>query len=309
MTLETFDLAALDEHTIRMFNWQPADSKARAVIQVLHGMGEHAGRYDRFACACNAGGLAVVSHNHRGHGSLENFGHFADKDGWQKVIGDVLRVRQYIAELYPERPVVLLGHSMGSFIAQSFVMRQGGNNVALILSGSTLASRFELYASLLVAKMLAAISGKRSKNKFLNQAGLGNFNRNFNPARTDYDWLSRDETEVDLYVADPLCGGQFSNQFWADLAGGLLEICADRSISRIPNDLPLLITGGEVDPVGGQKGLSKLVEAYRRTGHDAVTLNIYPDARHEMLNETNRNEVTADIVAWIEQVLDLLGSE
>jgi len=303
MTLETYDIDALDDHTLKTFSWQPPEREPLGVVQILHGMGEHADRYDRFASACNASGLAVVSHNHRGHGNLENFGHFADKDGWQKVIADVLRVRQHIAELYPERPVVLLGHSMGSFIAQSFVKRHGGNNVAMILSGSTLAHRFQLYASLFVARVLAAMFGKRSKSKFLNQAGLGNFNRDFKPVRTDYDWLSRDESEVDRYVADPLCGGQFSNQFWADLAGGLLEISADKSISNIRHDLPLLIMGGEVDPVGGRAGLTKLAEAYRRTGHEEVTLTIYPGGRHEMLNETNRDEVTADIIAWIGQVL------
>lgn len=303
MTLETIDVSALDDHTIKTYNWRPRDTEALAVVQILHGMGEHAARYGRFASACNSSALAVVSHNHRGHGSLDGFGHFADEDGWEKIITDVLQVRQYIAEIYPTRPVVLLGHSMGSFIAQSFLMRHGGNNVALILSGSTLARPTELYASLALARIIAAMTGKRSKSALLNQAGLGNFNRDFKPARTNYDWLSRDEIEVDHYVADPFCGGQFSNQFWADLAGGLLEVSTDTSISHIHHDLPILITGGEDDPVGGCSGLIRLAKAYRRTGHAAVTLTLYPGARHEILNETNRDTVTADIIAWIEHVV------
>ncbi|MGI9206261.1 MAG: alpha/beta fold hydrolase [Woeseiaceae bacterium] len=303
MTLETVELAAFDDHTIKTFDWRPANNEVRAVIQILHGMGEHAARYDRFASACNLRGVAAVSHNHRGHGQPDESGHFDDEDGWEKVVADVLQVRRYITETYPQRPVILLGHSMGSFIAQSVVQRHGNDIAALILSGSTLANRIELYASLFAATAFKSISGKRAKSHFLNQAGLGNFNRPFRPSRTDYDWLSRDETEVDHYVADPLCGGLFSNQFWIDLTAGLIEVSDHRSIGLIRHDLPILITGGEVDPVGGREGLTKLAEAYRRTGHDAVTLKIYADARHEMLNETNRDEVTAEIISWIEQIL------
>lgn len=309
MNLETVDVPASDEHIIKAFNWRPASHEARAVVQILHGMGEHAARYERFALACNSSGIAAVLHDHRGHGRADESGHFADAGGWQKVVDDAFQVRRYIEKYYPQHPVVLLGHSMGSFIAQSVVMRHDDSFAALILSGSTLASRIRLHASLLVARAFAVIAGKREKSAFLNQAGLGNFNRSFRPNRTDYDWLSRDESEVDRYVADALCGGQFSNQFWADLTAGILDVSDVRSLNAIRNDLPILITGGEVDPVGGHAGLEKLAKAYRKTGHHAVSLTVYPDARHEMLNEINRDEVTADILAWIAQVLNSMGPE
>ncbi len=198
-----------------------ATSQPAAVIQILHGLGDHAARYERFANACNANNLCAVAHNHRGHGDTEHFGHFADKDGWDKVIADVLQVRQDIAAQYPELPVVLLGHSMGSFIAQSFVMRHGGNNAALILSGSTLSPRTELRISHAAAGIIAALTGKRRVSRLLNQMGLGRMNKKFEPARTGFEWISRDEDEVDRYVADPLCGGEYSNQLWHDLTGGL----------------------------------------------------------------------------------------
>lgn len=303
MNAVAVDLPALDEHIIKMLDWRPTNREALAVVQILHGMGEHAGRYERFASACNSSKFAVVSHNHRGHGRSEHSGHFADEGGWQKVVADALQVRQYIAKTYPRRPVILLGHSMGSFIAQSFMQRHGDDIVAMILSGSTLANPVPLRAGLFVARAFTRIAGKRTKSQLLNQAGLGKFNRRFRPNRTDYDWLSRDETEVDLYVADPLCGGQFSNQFWADVTAGIIDVSGTRSLRSIRHDLPILITGGEVDPVGGSAGLSKLAEAYRLTGHHAVTLTIYPDARHELLNEINRDDVTGDIIAWVEQVL------
>jgi alpha-beta hydrolase superfamily lysophospholipase len=300
MTLQNRELESTDDHIIKVYDWHPSgDSSPLAVIQVLHGLGEHAARYERFAKACNDNNLIVVAHNHRGHGAIEGFGHYADADGWGKVIADVLQVRQDIAARYAKLPVVLLGHSMGSYIAQSFVMRHGGNNVALVLSASTLASRIELRMGNVAAAIAATLFGKRRISKQLNQMGLGKLNNNFRPNRTGFDWLSRDEDEVDRYVCDPLCGGQYSNQLWYDLTGGMLEITSRRAIESVRADLPILILGGERDPVGGQKGLTRLADAYRQTGHNDLTLTIYPQGRHEMLNETNRDEVTNDIINWV----------
>ena len=305
MSLPTDKINAPDGHSIPVFEWCPSDAPPTLVIQVLHGLGEHAGRYERFAAACNADRIAVIAHNHRGHGRVQGFGHYADHDGWPKVISDVLQVRQHIAELFPTVPVVLLGHSMGSYIAQSFVMRHGGNNHALILSASTYAPRGQLRAGHLSAQLLTALTGGQRVNSFLNHSGLGKFNERFKPARTKFDWLSRDEAEVDRYIQDPLCGGDFSNKLWADLTGGLLEITSGDAAATVRQDLPSLILGGERDPVGGAIGLTLLADVYRKTGHDDVTLKIYPEGRHEMLNETNRDEVTRDIIEWIQKQLGL----
>lgn len=300
MSLRPHEITADDDHIIRISDWCPADGSAPlAVIQVLHGLGEHTGRYARFAKACNDNRLIVVAHNHRGHGAIEGFGHYADTDGWDKVIADVLQVRQHIAAQYPRLPVILLGHSMGSYIAQSFIMRHGGNNAALVLSASTLASRMELQFGRVVARTLALMSGRREISKHLNQMGLGKLNDNFNPCRTEFDWLSRDEDEVDQYIADPLCGGLYSNQLWCDLTGGILEITSMTALRSVRADLPILVMGGECDPVGGQAGMTRLADAYRSTGHNNLMLKIYPQGRHEMLNEINRDEVTADLIDWI----------
>jgi alpha-beta hydrolase superfamily lysophospholipase len=272
-------------------------------MQILHGLGDHALRYERFAKACNACDLNVVAHNHRGHGASEGFGHFADANGWAKVIADVVKVREDIAVQFPELPVILLGHSMGSFIAQSFVMRHGGSDTALILSGSTLAPRSQLRISHMAAQLAAMCGGKRRTSTLLNHMGLGRMNDRFKPARTAFDWISRDEKEVDRYVADPFCGGEFSNQLWNDLTGGMLEIMSRTAIRSVNPSLPILILGGSSDPVGGRRGLSRLAEAYRNTRHDNVMLKIYPGGRHEMLNETNRDEVTGDILDWVRAAL------
>jgi alpha-beta hydrolase superfamily lysophospholipase len=286
----------------------PAENAAEpaAIVQILHGLGEHPARYDRFANACCKQGYAVYAHNHRGHGEncVENeLGHFADSDGWNNVISDVLGVQQEIRHRHPRSTLVLLGHSMGSYIAQDFVKQNPRNVNALILSGSSLPRRRQLVPGHLIARLIAWRQGTRAKSELLNKMGFGEFNKHFVPNRTAFDWLSRDDAEVDSYVADPLCGADSSNGLWVDLTGALLRVRRRRWIRKIPQALPILITGGAVDPVGGQAGMGRLADAYRRTGHRNVALKVYPDGRHEMLNEINREDVTADLLHWIGSVV------
>lgn len=294
-------LRADDGRLIPVRRWGAGDSP-RAVIQVLHGLGEHAGRYERFARACNAAGISVVAHDHRGHGIRKDdpaHGLFADRNGWNRVLSDVLLVHESIVASARGVRLGLFGHSMGSYIAQSFTMRHPEHVDMLILSGSTFAKRSQLVAGNCLSTILAVATGKRRKSELLDKAGFGAFNRRFQPSRTDYDWLSRDTAEVDRYIQDPYCGGRFTNQLWRDLTGGLLEISSHQAVSRIPAGMPLHILGGEKDPVGGKVGLQKLADAYRDTGHKDVSLKIYAGGRHEMLNEINRDEVTRDIIDWM----------
>jgi alpha-beta hydrolase superfamily lysophospholipase len=296
-------LTTPDGHHVLVSQWQPPGGTApAAVVQILHGLGEHLGRYERFAEACCEAGLAVIGHNHRGHGPhsvAADLGHFADRDGWNKVLGDAIEVQRFAGRTWEDKPVVLLGHSMGSYIAQSVAAREPDRLAALILSASTLSPRLQLRLARFLARLAIWRHGGRHRSAFLNRLGLGGFNKRFAPTRTDFDWLSRDEAEVDRYIADPLCGFMLSNQFWHDLLGGLLEISSPETLHRIPSALPILITGGEVDPVGGKRGMTQLMHAYERTGHQQLTLKMYPGGRHEMLNETNRGEFTQDLLQWI----------
>ena len=295
---------AADGHRILVDCWQP-EGEACALIHIFHGLGEHAARYDRFAGHCVARGFSVIAHNHRRHGencAPDGLGHYADKAGWNKVIGDALQVQQEALQRFPEVPLILFGHSMGSYIAQSFIMRHPEHIDALALSASTWPNRTQLRMGRLLATFAAWIQGGQTKGEFLNKMGFGEFNKPFLPNRTDFDWLSRDPAEVDKYIADPLCGEPSSNQLWRDLLGGMLEISTGRALSKIP-DLPILIMGGALDPVGGTRGLNALSKAYQASGQSNVTLNIYTDGRHEMLNETNRDEVTADILEWCDTAL------
>jgi alpha-beta hydrolase superfamily lysophospholipase len=292
-----------DGRKILVDYWPPDDhERPGAIVQILHGLGEHPARYHRFAVECRKHGYAVVAHNHRGQGencAEHELGHFADSRGWDRVISDILVVQKEIGRRHPDLPIVLLGHSMGSFIAQDFLMRNPPNAAALILSGSSLPARRQLIPGHWIARFLTWRHGPREKSVLLNQMGFASFNKRFAPNRTEFDWLSRDESEVDRYVADPLCGADSSNRLWADLTGALSRIRKRRSIRKIPMNLPVLITGGEKDPVGGRTAMSRLADAYRRTGHTNVTLKVYANGRHEMMNEINRDEFMADVLRWI----------
>ena len=293
-------LEAEDGHRIHLQSWATGDAP-KGVIQMLHGLGEHIGRYERFADAALGRGYIVYGHDHRGHGQSEgDRGYFADENGWTRVIEDVRIVNDHIRETHATQPIIMLGHSMGSFIAETFAMHYGGRLRALLLSGSSWPQRVQTLPGRLLAKLESLRVGKRGNSALVNALGFSAFNRPFRPIRTEMDWLSRDETEVDRYIADPLCGGPFTCGLWLDFLGGLYGLGSDHALTRIPADLPILITGGSADPVGGEKGMTRLTMHYMQTLHQRVKLKIYPDGRHEMLNETNRDEVTADWLDWIE---------
>lgn len=295
-------IRAVDGHEIHVQSWGP-DANPVAVIQLLHGLGEHIARYARFAEAAAGRGFALVGHDHRGHGPhSDDLGYFAGKDGWSKVAGDVGTVNDWIRDHYPDRPVVMLGHSMGSFIAQAFAMHYGDRLKGMLLSAATWPSRIEL----LPGRVIAFVEGWRlspaAQSPLLQKLFFGKFNRRFKPNRTESDWLSRDKAEVDKYIADPLCGGPFSCRLWQDFLAGLWELGSDAALNRIPSGLPVLISGGAADPVGGDKGMSKLLLRYAQTGHGRVKIKMYPDGRHEMLNDINRDQVSSDWLDWIANV-------
>jgi len=300
MTTERQSLQATDGHRILLDLWRPA--KPAALIHLFHGLAEHPARYERFAEHCNAEGFAVAAHSHRGHGENckgDELGHYADQNGWDKTISDAALVHDSLIRKMPDIPLVLLGHSMGSYIAQSFLMRGEGRVSALVLSAGTYPSRVQVRIGHWLAAIESMRKGKRSKSALLNNLGLGEFNKPFAPNRTAFDWLSRDESEVDKYVSDPLCGADSSSGLWYNLTGGLLEVSTAKALRKIPPELPVLITGGSDDPAGGEVGLGRLARKYRESGHSNTTLKIYADARHEMFNETNREEFYRDLTQWM----------
>ncbi len=303
MTCTSHSLHAPESHDIPIYLWEP-EGKPTAVIQVIHGLGEHSARYERFALEAVSRGFAVCAHDHRGHGPHSSqIGFFAAENGWELLVTDSHQVTQFLRQRFPERPLVVLGHSMGSYIAQSYSMRFGDGLGALILSGSTWPSRPLLRIGRLLAWLVSFRRGKSGQSPLLDKMGFGDFNKKFEPARTELDWLSREPAEVDKYIEDPLCGGPYTTGLWIDLLGGLLEISTNAALLEIPTSLPILITGGSDDPVGGEDGMRKLSAHYEATGHARLATRIYTGGRHEMLNETNRDEFTSDLLQWTSDTL------
>ncbi|MBT8066384.1 MAG: alpha/beta hydrolase [Gammaproteobacteria bacterium] len=302
-TCTKHSLQASESHEIPVYLWEPEGTPV-AVFQIVHGLGEHAARYERFALAAVSHGYAVCAHDHRGHGPHSSqLGFFAANNGWNLLVNDCHQVTEFLRQRCPEKPLILLGHSMGSYIAQSYAMRFGDGLAALILSGSTWPSRPLLIVGRLLARLVSWFRGKDGQSPLLDKIGFGDFNKRFEPARTELDWLSREPAEVDKYIDDPLCGGPYTAGLWFDLLGGLLMISTSEALRKIPTSLPLLITGGSDDPVGGENGMRRLAAHYEATGHATLSTRIYAGGRHEMLNETNRDEFTGDLLQWTSDVL------
>jgi len=294
--MENHAITSQDGRKIIVRRWFA--SPAKATVHLMHGMAEHIDRYNAFAEFLSSQGFDVIAHNHRGHGEEQIPGHYADQQGWEKIIQDIVDVQQQAIK-NRELPLILFGHSMGSFIAQGYAIRHSERIAGLILSGSNYQSPFLYHAGKLVAK----IERKRLGNKgsgLLDKLSFASFNNHFKPARTEFDWLSRDQQEVDKYIADNGCGFPCSGETWHQLFDGLIEISNVTNLKRIRSDLPVYLFGGDKDPVGNMgKGLPALDHKLRQSGHNNVTLRLYKDGRHEMLNETNKQEVYQDINNWL----------
>jgi alpha-beta hydrolase superfamily lysophospholipase len=305
MKNDTFTFKAADGTKIFTYRWMPDDASAiKGVVQIAHGMAEHAARYERFADALTKAGYAVYANDHRGHGktagSQDRVGYFADEKGWEKVMEDMHTLTGIIKKECPKKPFFLFGHSMGSLLSRHYSMHYANELNGLVLSGTAGDPGALGKIGILVATIEAKIRGKKAKSNILNKLSFGAFNNAFKPNRTDYDWLSRDNAEVDKYVNDPWCGAVFTAGFFCDMLGGISYINKKENIAKIPKNLPIYIFSGAKDPVGGNtKGVSQVYNALKNAGIGDVTLKFYEDCRHETLNEINRNEVFSDVIAWM----------
>jgi alpha-beta hydrolase superfamily lysophospholipase len=269
-------------------------------------MAEHASRYRTFGLAMAKEGIAVYASDLRGHGKtaghIDNVGYFADRDGWNLVLGDIYDFTRIIKKDHPGIPFFLFGHSMGSLLVRNYCFIYGKEIDGIILSGSSGDPGLLKYLGILVSRLEILFKGKRAKSPFLNKLTLGAYNKDFSPARTDFDWLSRDNKIVDEYVSDPFCGGVFSAGFFLDLSHGAFAVNDPKNINRTPGDLPIFLLAGEFDAVSNMaKDIEKICGQYRRAQVKDISYKIYPGARHELFNETNKEEVYRDIINWIDQ--------
>ena len=290
-------------HTIHGLQWIP-DGPPRAIVQIIHGVSEHMGRYDHTAQVLANRGFLVCGIDILGHGrSAENgkFGYFAARDGWTTVTDDIRRLREDMGRAHPGLPYFLLGHSMGSFLARTYLIRWPGSITGAVLSGTGQEPALVVALGKHVSDLLCRVKGPEHISDLVYSLSLGAYNKKFQPSRTSNDWLNRDEAMVDAYLADPMCSFVPTVSLFRDMLGGLQFIAKRRNLSRMDPNTPIYFFSGDQDPVGSMgKGVEKVVGLFRRAGCRDVTVKLYPQGRHEMLNELNRDEVMGDLLIWLE---------
>ena len=279
-------------------------ARPRGIIVISHGMAEHASRYARFAASAVEEGYAVLAGDHRGHGATAapgGFGFVAEKGGWERVVADMGTVLDAARRAWPDVPVFLMGHSWGSFLARDLAARRGGDLAGLILLGTGSGVGALTRPATAICAGESRLRGPRHPSRLLNALAFGPYQRHFAPNRTEADWISRDAKEVDRYVADPWCGFVCTSSFFRDLVAGQGAVNTASHAAAVPADLPMLLASGDRDPVGAMgRGVQRAATLYRRAGVREVSVLLYPGGRHELLNETNRDQVTGDILTWID---------
>jgi alpha-beta hydrolase superfamily lysophospholipase len=287
MPVSELTYKSADGTQIVAYRWDP-ENPPRAAVQITHGMGEHARRYDHVAQALNEAGFVVYAQDHRGHGASADPARYGDlgPGSWAALVDDIGQLSAIIHDDHADLPLILLGHSMGSFAAQQYLLDHSGDVDGVVLTGTAVIDLLEPGLDLSQPLDLAM------------------FNAAFAPARTDYDWLSRDEAIVDAYVADPACGFGIDAEATRGMFAGARRLADPAQVAAMRSDLPVYIAVGENDPVnGGLALLTPLTDRYQAAGLGDVTVRVYPGARHEILNETNRDEVIAELNAWLDRVV------
>ena len=302
----TFTLNVSDGQECFVYRWLPQGT-VKGVVQMAHGLAEHAGCYTRLAAALNAAGYALYANDHRGHGrtarSKEDLGFFAQSDGWSKCVDDMWQLNRRIAMEHPGIAIILLGHSMGSTLAEQFMGDHGAALAGVVLSGANGKPTALAALGRGIARAERLRLGGRARSKLINSLTFAAFNKKFAPARTPFDWLSRDSDEVDKYIADPLCGFSASVQLWIDLLDGWQKVSTAAHRNRVPKSLPVYLIAGDCDPVSGNtRQLEPWIDDYRADGINDLQYRFYPAARHELFNEINHEEVTADLLGWLNRV-------
>ncbi len=306
MRHEAFWLTANDATQLYVNHWS-SEGQPKAIVMIAHGMAEHSQRYTRFAHSLAEQGVSVFALDQRGHGhtaTVGTLGYFADKQGWDLVVSDLSCLNHHIRIHYPNTPIFLLGHSMGSYVALAYLMQHSCSMQGAILSGSNYFKTSLRYrVAMAIARFERWRLGAKGRSKLLDIVVFYPYQRAVKSRRTNWDWLSRDNEQVDAYINDPLCGFTCTTQLWLDLLSGLQHVTPVRNMVQIDNYLPLLIIGGDADPINHGHRLVELADALRQSGNRAVDVHIYPDARHEVLQEINHGEVTADIIQWLDAAL------
>ncbi len=292
------------EDNINIVYYKHTAEKPKANIIIVHGMAEHAQRYDNFAYFLTENSFNVYAYDQRGHGktagNIDKQGFFADKNGWKKVTADLKKMIEIVKADYPDLPVFLLGHSMGTFVTRTYIADYEDSVRGVILSGTTGSAGLLGKIGIALTNIIMLFKKKDSPSPLMDSLSFGDFNKAFKPNRTKFDWLSRDEKQVDKYVNDPYCGAVFSVGFYNDMMKGLEYVNKPETANKVRKDLPLYLFAGDKDPVSKNgKQVKEVFEMYKNAGIKDISMKLYEGARHETLNETNRDEVYNDVLSWL----------
>ena len=304
MVQNEFTFLSADRKTpIHAVEWLP-EGQVQAVLQISHGVAEYILRYEPFAEYLTTRGFAVVGHDHLGHGQSVAEGsprlYFGPRGSWNWVVDDIDRRRNPAKEKFPQVPYFLLGHSMGSFLARTYLIRYPGAVDAAVIMGTGQMSPAIIAGGKAVAAEEARRIGEDQTSSLVDKLAFGAYNKRFAPNRTGFDWLSLNQDNVDRYIADPLCGGNATIGLFREMLGGLSFIASLQNLKRMNLNIPVLFISGEMDPVGDcGKGVQRAYESFRKAGVRDVSLKLYPELRHEILNEACRETVYGDIYQWL----------
>jgi len=307
MKTENYSFQSTDGVEIQVNKWLP-EKEPKAVLHLVHGSVEHVERYRRFAEFLTKGGIGVYASDIRGHGktagAVENQSYFSDeKNGWDLAISDLKKITSDIQNDYPGKPVFIFGHSMGSFLVRDYISKFGSELKGAILSGTGGGRVMLQHVAKVLSKLFMIFKGRKSNSPFLHKLLYGTLNDDIENAETDLDFLSSVKEEVKKYIDDPYCGHTITPEYLHEMVRGILRISKEKVPLETPDELPIHIFSGELDPVSGKDGkeVKRVAESYRSANQKDVTLKRYPGGRHEMLNESNREEVFADVLAWIKE--------
>ncbi len=308
MQTETFWFEAVDDLDLFTYKWSP-ETAPKALLLLVHGSVEHAFRYKHFAEKLTSAGFLVYAPDMRGHGKTAEktglFSYMADKNGWELTVQDLKKLSDHMEELHPDLPLFIFGHSMGSFLVRDYISRFGNQTIAAIITGSTLGKPILAKAGLILSSIIRLFKDQKSKSKLFHNMLYGKLNDEVPNPNTDVDFISRDVQEVGKYVEDSMCGCTVTIEYAAQLALGSLNTAKPETFRNTPDNLPIYILSGTNDPVGGKKAkdVVALVEQFQKYGSKGVELKLYEGARHELVNEINKEEIMQDIILWMNNQL------
>lgn len=290
---------------IHVNQWTPLNRAVRGVVQIAHGVAEYGARYEPFAQFLCKNGFVVVANDHLGHGQSVVDGcpmvYFGDENGWEHVVDDMETIRARTAKVFPGKPYFLFGHSMGSFLARTHLIRYPGKLSGCVLCGTGHMSALIVAGGKMIADSEIKKLGRRAYSEKADQLAFGAYNKRFAPNRTGFDWVSLNEENVDAYISDPLCGGKTTLGLFRDMMGGLGLICSQSNIEKMDKNLPVLFIAGDQDPVGDMgKGVEKAYRCFKKAGMRDTSIKLYHGLRHEILNEKTNHYVYHDVLGWLE---------